>query len=138
MNHLGDLLSAFLDGELTPDEHNRVTAHLAICSSCQEELEETHKARASVRSLPLIEAPQWVMASEPAEPQRRPLAWAAAAAAAVLVITIGIAAWLTPTPDLELDYNDIATTHRVRASQDGTPTGARLVQIVQFTPGGAE
>ena len=71
-------------------------------------------------------------------PRRKPLVWAAAVAAAVLVVTIGVATWLAPTPELDLDFSDIATTHRVRASQDGTPTGARLVQIAPFAPGGAE
>ena len=56
----------------------------------------------------------------------------------MLFATIGVATWLTPTPDLELNYSDIANTHRVRASQDGTTTGARLLQIVPFSPGGAE
>ena len=31
MTHLGDLLSAYLDGELEPDEHNRLVSHLDVC-----------------------------------------------------------------------------------------------------------
>ena len=141
MTHLGELLSAYLDGELRPSEHNRVISHLALCAPCQDDLGDLHHARSVVRSLPTIEAPQWVLGGESEvapEHGRRPIAWAAAVAAAVLVVTIGIATWLTPVPELEMSYDEIANTHRVRASQDGTPTGARLVQIVQFSPAGAE
>jgi hypothetical protein len=60
-----------------------------------------------------------------------------AAAAAVLVLMIGIAAWLTPAPSVELEFADIATTHRARVSQDGVPTGARVVQIAPMV-GAAE
>jgi anti-sigma factor RsiW len=31
-----DLLSGFVDGSLTPEEHNRVEAHLSDCSACAE------------------------------------------------------------------------------------------------------
>ena len=102
-------------------------SHLALCAPCQDDLGDLHHARSVVRSLPTIEAPQWVLGgqSEVApEHGRRPIVWAAAVAAAVLVVTIGIATWLTPVPELEMSYDEIANTHRVRASQDGTPTGA--------------
>ena len=141
MTHLGELLSAYLDGGLSGDEHNRVMTHLGACSSCHDDLGELHQARSAVRSLPTIEAPVWVFGGNDAEApvqRRRVRVLAAAAAAAVVVGTIGVATWLSPTPDLQVDFSDIATTHRVRASQDGTPTGARLVQIAPFSPGGAE
>lgn len=139
MTHLGELLSAYLDGELAGDEHNRVTTHLAVCTGCQEDLAGLHQARAAVRGLPILEAPGWVGPTAVAEaPSRHPVAWVAAVAAAVLVATIGIATWVSPTPGLDLDFDDIANTHRVRASQDGVPTGVRLVQIAPHPPGIAE
>ena len=58
---------------------------------------------------------------------------AAAAAATILVTAIGVSAWLAPAPDLELNFTDISNTHRVRAAQDGAPTGVRIVQIAPFT-----
>lgn len=139
MTHLGELLSAYLDGELVSDEHNRVVSHLHACESCRGELSELHHARASVRALPTVEAPDWVLPQDEFVPiRRRPVALAAAAAAAVIVATIGVSTYLAPTPELELSITDIATPHQVRASQDGPPTGARLLQVVPFTPGGAE
>ena len=142
MTHLGELLSAYLDGELRAEEHNRVTTHLAVCSACQDDLAGLHGARAAVRGLPILEAPVWVGPTAAAATEdstsRHPVAWAAAVAAAVLVATIGIATWVSPTPGLDLNFDEIADTHRVRASQDGFPTGARLVQIAPHLPGGAE
>src|SRR5579859_2143347 len=35
MNHLGELLTAFVDGELTGAERDRVTAHLVRCERCR-------------------------------------------------------------------------------------------------------
>lgn len=141
MIHLGELLSVFLDGELSADEHNRVTSHLRVCASCGDDLTALHQARAVVRSLPTIEAPVWVLGlDDPAPAIQRPRLGrlAAVAAAAVLVATIGVATWLSPTPELTVDFSDIANAHRVRASQDGTPTGARLIQIAPLLPAGAE
>ena len=58
MTHLGELISAYLDGELRPEEHNRVINHLDVCASCRSALGEIHQARSVVRSLPTIEAPE--------------------------------------------------------------------------------
>ena len=141
MTHLGELLSAYLDGELRSDEHNRVLSHLDICGSCRNDLGEIHSARSMVRSLPTLEAPVWILTDRDADdldPRRRPVVRAAAAAAAVLVATIGVSTWLAPTPQLELTITEIATPYQVRSSFDGPPTGARLLQIVPFSPGGAE
>src|SRR5260370_38921284 len=37
MSHLGDRLSAFVDGELSHDERDRLLAHLASCQDCRAE-----------------------------------------------------------------------------------------------------
>lgn len=55
--HLGDLLSAHLDGELTPDETATVEAHLASCASCRDELDATRVVRSKVRDAPVVDAP---------------------------------------------------------------------------------
>ncbi|MFJ5232613.1 anti-sigma factor family protein [Kitasatospora sp. NPDC088391] len=47
-NHLGDRLTAYLDGELGHDARERVQAHLATCADCLAEAEE---ARAVKRTL---------------------------------------------------------------------------------------
>lgn len=133
--HIGEQLSAYLDGELGVDDEHRVVGHLETCPACRAELADLHVARAAVRSLPLLDPPEWLQPA-PATgievARRHPVAAVAAAAAAILALTIGLATLLTPAPAVEVDFAEIASTHRARASVDGLPTGARVVQI---TPG---
>lgn len=39
-NHVHELLSAFIDGELTEDERKKVAEHVANCPQCSKELKE--------------------------------------------------------------------------------------------------
>jgi predicted anti-sigma-YlaC factor YlaD len=55
--HAGDLLSALLDGELTPDEERSVRAHLDQCAECRAELQLISGARTLVRDLPAVDPP---------------------------------------------------------------------------------
>jgi anti-sigma factor RsiW len=140
-NHAGELLSAYLDGELTSGEQAKVIAHLEQCPDCRTELADLHLARSMVRSLPVLEVPAWVVGHPGREAKvvplrRRPAAWAAAAAATI-VLLIGIATFVTPPPSVELNFIEVANTHRLPASQDGLPTVARAVLIAP-TPGAAQ
>lgn len=64
--HPGDLLSAWLDGELTPAEAAAVAVHLEGCPACAAERDEVATARSAVRSLPTITAPPGVLRPLPA------------------------------------------------------------------------
>ena len=55
--HLGDLLSALLDGELAPGQAEAARAHLAGCPLCSAELDAVGGARAWVRGLPPVDPP---------------------------------------------------------------------------------
>ena len=55
--HLGDLLSALLDGELTAAATAAEHAHLEGCPECAHELTLASEARQLVRSLPPVEPP---------------------------------------------------------------------------------
>lgn len=55
--HLGDGLSALLDGELTPEQETAARAHLAVCAPCATELDGLRAVRATVRQLPAAEPP---------------------------------------------------------------------------------
>ena len=55
--HLGDALSALLDGELTGRAADEARAHLATCRACSDELAAVGEARSWVRSLPPVEPP---------------------------------------------------------------------------------
>jgi anti-sigma factor RsiW len=51
MSHLGELLTAFLDGELTGAERDRVTAHLAQCGNCRTEARALRELMGQLREL---------------------------------------------------------------------------------------
>ena len=55
--HLGDWLSALLDGELAPPEAEEARRHLNGCPACTAELGQVGQARAWVRRLPPVEPP---------------------------------------------------------------------------------
>ncbi len=54
---LGELLSALLDGELTPDEETRVERFIADSPAVQEELAAVAAVRSLVRDLPAVDPP---------------------------------------------------------------------------------
>jgi len=56
-DHLGELLSAHLDGELTADETAELEAHLAECGDCRAELEATSAVRSALRGAPAVDPP---------------------------------------------------------------------------------
>jgi anti-sigma factor RsiW len=55
--HPGDLLSAYLDGELTPRGVEDVRAHLEGCAECRRELQSLSEVRMLVRDLPPVDPP---------------------------------------------------------------------------------
>ena len=115
--HLGELLSAYLDGELTPFEQRRVTAHLIACPECRSDLHELDRARIAVRSLPGVDPTLTteIPAIPPPGRRRRVLAGgiaAVAAAAALVLFTTGRG----EAPVFTLD--ELATHHVARASAE--------------------
>jgi anti-sigma factor RsiW len=134
MTHLNELLSAYLDGELTADEQSTVLSHLADCAECRGELADIDAARTAMRSLPVLEAP--AIAEEPAmtevrsiEPARHSRArtwWAAAAAALVIVLGVGVVQSSADGGD-EIDVPAAVEQHVARVSVD---PGLRPMQVV--------
>jgi anti-sigma factor RsiW len=51
VSHLGERLSALVDGELDHDERDRVLAHLASCDECRAEAEAQRRLKQRLRSL---------------------------------------------------------------------------------------
>lgn len=51
MSHLGDLLSALVDGELTGAELDRANAHMAACGACRVEANALRRLKRDLRSL---------------------------------------------------------------------------------------
>ena len=55
--HLGERISALLDGELAPPEVAAAQDHLAECATCRAEHDATAAVRSRVRALPAMEPP---------------------------------------------------------------------------------
>lgn len=76
--HPGELLSAYLDDEVTTVERAQVETHLASCASCRADLDEESEIRSAVRGLPVVDPPfgfyERILRdgpSDPAQPQKR-------------------------------------------------------------------
>lgn len=102
-----DSLSAWLDGELTPDESWWVEEHLKECTDCRKEVDELRRVRDLVRSLP-EEVPASLLVTrvmhEVSHPTRHAILpqWirqpAPALALVLLVSLAGLLTWrLSPT-----------------------------------------
>lgn len=86
MSHPGELLSAWLDGEVTPDESDLVRLHLGTCDDCRREIGDLVAARRAVRSLPMLESSAFVV---PPRSGAAPSRWRAVAAVAATVAVLG-------------------------------------------------
>lgn len=51
MSHLGDTLSALIDGELSGAELDRANAHVAVCGACRVEANALRRLKSELRSL---------------------------------------------------------------------------------------
>jgi anti-sigma factor RsiW len=57
-DHLQGLLSAYLDGQVTPPERRQVEAHLAQCDTCRAELEDLRRLTNMLGRLPAQRLPR--------------------------------------------------------------------------------
>ncbi|MDH3193727.1 MAG: anti-sigma factor [Acidimicrobiia bacterium] len=122
MNHVGELASAYLDGETTPKEASRLVAHLADCDACQREMADLHAARSVVRSLPVLELPESIRVDLGLSPdvvpfRSRPAAWVGTAAAAVMIF---VAVATAAAPDsVGLTLVEVSAQYEQQALVDG-------------------
>ena len=95
-----DLLDAYLDGELCAEDETALRAHLSVCASCREELEELKAMRAA---LPLtheeypenlhegiMAALSAATAGESKKTRRRVGLWATRIAASLLILVLAL------------------------------------------------
>lgn len=135
MRHAGETISAYLDGELRPEEVRRLLEHLASCGRCSAEMTALLGVRSAVRSLPMIELPRGVVpeAESTPVPLRRNRGFIAAVAAAVVAAVIGIAALVTPPPE-SISLEDLNSRFGARVSLDPAFGPAKVVvpEIVEL------
>lgn len=138
MSHLGELLSTYLDGELSAGEHRRVASHLAGCEACRMELDHVSVGRGLARSLPTLELPvidAAAFTSPPSVVRRRGRSLALAGAAAVLLALAGVAATLDPTPQ-QISAPALVQAHLARSPVPGLTPGG-LASVTNASPEGA-
>ncbi|MEA3459970.1 MAG: zf-HC2 domain-containing protein, partial [Chloroflexota bacterium] len=92
------MLSAYIDGELSPEERALVEAHLAECESCARNLRTLRRTVELLGELPAVHAPRSfaISPAQPVKPRVKPWAkgWAythlrsATALAAVLLVIV--------------------------------------------------
>ncbi len=86
---LRELLSAYIDGEVSASETLRVEEHLARCQECRDELASLRATVGLLRRLPELAVPRSFALSE--APQRRPtptLVWTARLATSVAAVLL--------------------------------------------------
>ncbi|HWI03683.1 MAG TPA: anti-sigma factor [Acidimicrobiales bacterium] len=129
-SHLGDALSALLDGELSAGQQEAARAHLAACEECTDELSAVGQARSWLRGLPQVDPPfgfyERILLDRPlvvavpfgARPglrRRAGIAALAAAAAAVTVLGVGSPAAQPVNPSMPQLVEAHATSASVGA-----------------------
>ncbi len=126
VEHYGDRLSAYLDGELPTEEVTSIVHHLTTCRVCREELHDLDRSRIAVRALPGLDAPRFVPPPGPrpsasSEPERRrphrlrprPIA----AATIGLVAVLALLSILSPSAsDPTITMSDLEARHIARVS----------------------
>jgi anti-sigma factor RsiW len=127
--HLGEQLSAYLDGELVTLEMPVVSAHLNTCIECRRELAELDKSRTAVRALPGIEPPEFLEVHRVAKDDRKhgrrtALAVVSGVAAVALAFTFGP---FTSEPEpTAVSISDLQSRHTAVASVSSTPLGIQV------------
>jgi anti-sigma factor RsiW len=115
--HLGDRLSAYLDGELPTAEQRQVSDHVVGCEQCRAELQDLDRARTAVRSLPGMDTGQLDRVPDTPTTRRRRFAIAGGigiAAAVALFVALNIGG--RPQPAISLE--DLGSHHIARASAE--------------------
>ena len=123
--HLGEQLSAYLDGELIASEMPVVSTHLASCTDCRRELADLDRSRTSVRALPGVEPPVFLAPRIEDKKSRKALRTAVAIAAGAAAVSTMFA--LTPLGDgpdpTAVSIVDLESRHVAVSSGGDTPTG---------------
>jgi len=119
--HPGDLLSALLDGELTPAEAAGIREHVAGCAACRAELTAVGAARQWVRDLPPVE-PAFGFFERMLRPDHRWARAAVATLAAGAAASVAVVALAAPREaPVSPPVGHFVDAHTASASTSGDP-----------------
>ena len=148
MTHLGERITDFVFGEMSPLELSTAQEHLRQCSECTGKVEELQRTRTLLQAVPDMEPPRPIVFEVERKSQARPWLWkwvtpAAAAVAASLLTAVLMSpseAWLTAElekrdraheMDLQRVHSEIAYWERQqRAATRETMDTARTIQLL--------
>ena len=132
--HPGEQLSAYLDGQLDTTEHDFVISHLDFCTDCRLELHELDSARTAIRSLPGLEAPEFLTVHrERVERERWTRRRVVAAGVGIAAAAAVVFAAFGPSTEIgELDLNPLFDQHQARVSVE---SGVNVVPAFAPTVG---
>jgi len=115
--HLGELLSAYLDGELSTAEQRQVSDHVVGCVQCRGELHDLDRARIAIRSLPGVDTGQLdTIPAPPASRSRRLAVAGSIGIAAAVALFFALSLGSQPEPAFSLD--ELGNHHIARASAE--------------------
>jgi anti-sigma factor RsiW len=128
MTHPSQLISAYLDGELSRAEIEQLLIHLDGCGRCAAEIQDMQVVRSAVRSLPLLELPAGLIPETDADvvALHRNRGFLVGAAAAVVALIIAIAAIVTPSA-ATVSLEELNSRYGARASLDPAFGPAKVV-----------
>jgi len=128
VTHAGELISAYLDGELPRSDVEQLFKHLSSCGRCSAEMQDLQAVRSAVRSLPLLELPPGLIPEADAEiiPLHRNRGFLVGAAAAVVALVIAVAAIFTPST-AAISVEELNSRYGARASLDPAFGPAKVV-----------
>lgn len=128
-----ELLSASLDGALTPDQEALLQAHLDQCPGCralQAELSGLHTACGEMEVCPPAELKERIMANLPPQRSAKVIYWKRWGAMAAAVALVALAAWRLPHSlyDREtVPVTDINVTQRAVSDPEDIPEVGTVV-----------
>lgn len=98
--HVGKLLSGYVDGELTQQERQRVERHCEVCGQCRTELADLRKVRERVRGAtlsPLGEDIWRETMNDSAVKTSRGIGWLLAIGGLLAIAGVGVYEFITDT-----------------------------------------
>lgn len=128
MRHPEELISVYLDGELTALERHSLMSHLGECGRCSRELTELQAIRAAVRALPIVDMPEGLVPEADAVvvPLHRNRGVWVGAAAAIIAFVVAVATVFGPTPPT-VTVSDLNSRLGARVSLDPAFGPAKVV-----------
>lgn len=121
-----ELLSASMDGELTPDQEPLLQAHLDQCPHCralQVELIGLHTACGTMEVLPPAQLKEQIMANLPPQRPAKVIYWKRWGAMAAALTLVALAAWRLPHSfyDKPVPAADINATQQPASDPESAP-----------------